>query len=253
MTTMVDLFSAQMFLWGWVHCDPHPGNIFIRRLANGHSELVLIDHGLYVHMNPEFRHQYSLFWKSLMTFDNGTLKEVVNSWGVNNPDIFASATLMRPYEGGDRSTSSRIIGLTEGEKKKRHYEMQQAMRKGIKEILGDEKKWPRELIFIGRNMRIVQGNNQYLGSPVNRIKITGNWASRALTEDPNLPWTERWCNYGNHIVFRFVLLATDAYFYFSKFKQFLGKGKGMDDDMDEAMRKMAKEYGIEMQHSVFDG
>ena len=31
MTTMVDLFSAQMFLWGLVHCDPHPGNIFIRR------------------------------------------------------------------------------------------------------------------------------------------------------------------------------------------------------------------------------
>ena len=253
MTTMVDLFSAQMFLWGWVHCDPHPGNIFIRRLANGHSELVLIDHGLYIHMNPEFRHQYSLFWKSLMTFDNDTLKEVVNSWGVNNPDIFASATLMKPYEGGDRSTSSRLKGLTEGEKKKRQYEMQQAMRKGIKEILGDEKKWPRELIFIGRNMRIVQGNNQYLGSPVNRIKITGNWASRALAEDPNLPWRERLRNYGHHLVFRFVLLASDAYFYFSKFKQFLGRGKGMDDDMDEAMRKMAKEYGIEMQHGVFDG
>jgi aarF domain-containing kinase len=253
MTTMVDLFSAQMFLWGWVHCDPHPGNIFIRRLANGHSELVLIDHGLYIHMKPEFRHQYSLFWKSLMTFDNDTLKAVVRSWGVNNPDIFASATLMKPYEGGDRSTSTRIKGLSEGEKKKRQYEMQQAMRKGIKEILGDETKWPRELIFIGRNMRIVQGNNQYLGSPVNRIKITGNWASRALTEDPNLPWRERWRNYGNHLVFRMVLLASDAYFYFSKFKQFLGRGKGMDDDMDEAMRKMAKEYGIEMQHGVFEG
>ena len=25
MQTMVDLFSAQMFEMGWVHCDPHPG------------------------------------------------------------------------------------------------------------------------------------------------------------------------------------------------------------------------------------
>lgn len=253
MTTMVDLFSAQMFLWGWVHCDPHPGNIFIRRLPNGRSELVLIDHGLYIHMNPEFRHQYSLFWKSLMTFDNATLKQVVQGWGVNNPDIFASATLMRPYEGGDGSTSSRIKGLSKGERNKRQYEMQQAMRKGIKEVLGDEKKWPRELIFIGRNMRIVQGNNQYLGSPVNRIKITGNWASRALAEDLNLPWQERVRNYGSHIVFRIVLIASDAYFYFSKFKQFMGRGRGMDDDMEESMRKMAKEYGIEMQHGVFEG
>jgi aarF domain-containing kinase len=253
MTTMVDLFSAQMFLWGWVHCDPHPGNIFIRRLPNGHSELVLIDHGLYIHMNPSFRHQYSLFWKSLMTFDNKTLQEVVSGWGVNNPDIFASATLMKPYEGGDRSTSSRIKGLTEGEKRKRQYEMQQAMRKGVKEILGDEKKWPRELIFIGRNMRIVQGNNQYLGSPVNRVKITGYWASRSLSEDANLSWSERWRYYGSHMIFRVVLLASDAYFYFSKFKQFFGRGRGMDDDMDQAMRKMAKDYGIEMQHGVFDG
>lgn len=253
MTTMVDLFSAQMFLWGWVHCDPHPGNIFIRRLPNGHSELVLIDHGLYIHMSPSFRHQYSLFWKSLMTFDNKTLQEVVSGWGVNNPDIFASATLMKPYEGGDRSTSSRIRGLTEGEKRKRQFEMQNAMRKGVKEILGDEKKWPRELIFIGRNLRIVQGNNQYLGSPVNRIKITGYWASRSLSEDANLSWGERWRFYGSHVIFRVVLLASDAYFYFSKVKQFLGRGRGMDDDMDEAMRKMAKDYGIEMQHGVFDG
>ena len=253
MTTMVDLFSAQMFLWGTLHADPHPGNIFIRRRPNGHSELVLIDHGLYVQMSPEFRHQYSLFWRSIMAFDNKTLHEVVSNWGINNPDIFASATLMRPYEGGDRSTISRIQGLTEGEKKRRQFEMQQAMRKGVKEILGDEKKWPRELIFIGRNMRIVQGNNQYLGSPVNRIKITGNWASRALAEDQHLTWTERWANFGHHLTFKFVLLASDVYFYYSKFRQYLGKGKGMDDDMEQHMRKMAKEYGIEMQHGVFEG
>ena len=253
MTTMVDLFSAQMFLWGWVHCDPHPGNIFIRRRPNGHSELVLIDHGLYIQMSAEFRHQYSLFWRSIMAFDNASLKEVTAAWGINNPDIFASATLMKPYEGGDRSTISRIQGLTEGEKKKRQYEMQQAMRKGIKEILGDEKKWPRELIFIGRNMRIVQGNNQYLGSPVNRIKITGNWASRALSEDRYLTFTERWANWGRHITFKFVLFASDVYFYYSKVRQYFGRGKGMDDDMEKQMRKMAKEYGIEMNHSVFEG
>lgn len=253
MTTMVDLFSAQMFLWGRVHCDPHPGNIFIRRLPNGRSELVLIDHGLYVNMSPEFRHQYSLFWKSLMTFDNKTLQEIVSGWGVTNPDIFASATLMRPYEGGDQSVSKRIRGISEGDKKKRQYEMQQAMRKGIKSILGDENKWPKELIFIGRNMRIVQGNNQYLGSPVNRIKITGNWASRALAEDQHLTFKDRWRYYGSHLVFKFVLLASDAYFYYAKVLQFLGKGKGMDDDIEKSIAKMGKEYGIEMQHGVFDG
>jgi len=254
MTTMVDLFSAQMFLWGYVHCDPHPGNIFIRRLPNGHSQLVLIDHGLYVNMTPTFRHQYSLFWKSLMTFDNATLKSVVSEWGINNAEIMASATLMRPYEGGDGAINKKLRAIgNEKDRKKRQYEMQQAMRKGIRDILGDEKKWPRELIFIGRNMRIVQGNNQYLGSPVNRIKITGQWASKALTEDQNLPFSERWRYYGSHLLFKTVLWTTDLYFYYAKVKQWFGKGKGMDDDIDAQMRKMAKDYGVEMQHSMFEG
>ncbi|KAL9108709.1 MAG: hypothetical protein Q9227_006505 [Pyrenula ochraceoflavens] len=253
MTTMVDLFSAQMFLWGQVHADPHPGNIFVRRLPNGHSELVLIDHGLYVRMSPKFRHDYSRFWKALMTFDNPTLHDVVQGWGISNADLFASATMMRPYEGGDGSTSLRIKGLSEGERKKRQYEMQQAMRKGVREILSDEDKWPKELIFIGRNMRIVQGNNQYLGTPVNRIKITGYWASRSLAEDPELPWSQRWGNYYRHLVFRMVLFASDVYFYASKLRQWLGRGKGMEDDVESHMKKMAKDMGVELNHNVFEG
>lgn len=240
METMVSLFSAQMFLWGVVHCDPHPGNIFIRRLPNGKSELVLIDHGLYIQMSPKFRHEYALFWKSLMTFDNKTINEIVEGWGIKSPDLFASATLMRPYTGGDKSTSDQIRGLSKKEQRERAYEMQMKMRKGIKEILGDEKKWPQELIFIGRNLRIVQGNNQFLGSPVNRIKITGTWASRALTEDPDLTLVQRWKYYGSHVLFRTVLLGTDLAFYYSKFRQWLGIGKGMDDDIEETMRSMAK-------------
>lgn len=254
MTTMVDLFSAQMFLWGWVHCDPHPGNIFIRRLPSGKPELVLIDHGLYVHMKPDFRHQYCLFWKSLMTFDNKTLGEIVQGWGINNADIFASATLMRPYTGGDNSTSAEIRkGLTGKEQQERAYEMQQKMRKGIKDILADEKKWPQELIFIGRNLRIVQGNNQFLGSPVNRIKITGNWASRSLVDSPDLSLSQRFKNLGNHLLFKVVLFGSDVYFYAAKVKQFFGGGGGMEDDMELQMKKMFKGFGVELNHGVFEG
>ncbi|KAI9845873.1 MAG: hypothetical protein M1830_007481, partial [Pleopsidium flavum] len=249
MTTMVDLFSAQMFLWGWVHCDPHPGNIFIRRLPSGKPELVLIDHGLYVHMKPDFRHQYALFWKSLMTFDNKTLGKIVESWGINNADIFASATLMRPYAGGDMTTSTEIKkGLSGKEQAERAYEMQQKMRKGIKSILGDETKWPQELIFIGRNLRIVQGNNQFLGSPVNRIKITGNWASRALVESPDLSWSEKWANFGRHMIFKFVLLSSDVVFYATKVRQWLGIGGGMEDEMEKQMKHIAKDFGVELNH-----
>ncbi|KAI1779008.1 ABC1-domain-containing protein [Hypoxylon cercidicola] len=258
MTTMVDLFSAQIFKWGVVHCDPHPGNIFIRRLPSGRPELVLIDHGLYVYMSPKFRHQYALFWKSLMTFDNKTISEITEQWGIKAPDLFASATLMRPYDGGDQTTRGHIINLGSEENKRktqaqRHFEAQQRMKQGIREILADEDKWPQELIFIGRNMRIVQGNNQFMGSPINRVKIMGNWASRSLFQDPNLPWRERMTNAWRHLLFKSVLFATDVAFYTFKVRQWLGWGGGMEDEVEARMRDMAKDFGVELQHEVFEG
>ena len=250
MTTMVDLFSAQIFKWGVVHCDPHPGNIFIRRLPNGRAELVLIDHGLYVYLKDEFRHQYGVFWKALMTFDNKTISEVTQSWGIQgSSNLFASATLLRPYEGSENF----IAGLEDMTPAERHYAVQQKFRQGIRDMLADEDKWPKELIFLGRNMRIVQGNNQYLGSPVNRIKIMGEWASRSLYEDPNLPWKRRLRNAWRHVLFKSVMFVTDIAFYFYKVRQWMGRGGGMEDAMEERMREMASDYGIELQDKVFEG
>ncbi|KAF4984213.1 hypothetical protein FZEAL_553 [Fusarium zealandicum] len=254
MTTMVDLFSAQIFKWGVVHCDPHPGNIFIRRLPNGRAELVLIDHGLYVYMTPKFRHEYGTFWKALMTFDNKTISQVTNEWGIKAADLFASATLMRPYEGGDMRTHNGIMKELEGKTPaERHYAMQQRMKQGIREMLTDEEKWPKELIFIGRNMRIVQGNNQYLGSPVNRVKMMGEWASRSLFEDPQLPLRKRLGNRWRHVIFKMVMTASDVAFYIFKLRQWLGLGGGMEDEMEKRMKSVAQDFGIELQHDVFEG
>lgn len=254
MTTMVDLFSAQIFKWGVVHCDPHPGNIFIRRLPSGRAELVLIDHGLYIYMTPKFRHQYATFWKALMTFDNNTIRQVTGEWGIRAADIFASATLMRPYEGGDQSFRK---GLLEGEGKmtaaERSFEMQRRAKQGIRDILADEERWPKELVFIGRNMRIVQGNNQYMGSPVNRVKMMGEWASRSLYEDPGLAWRERLRNRWRHVLFRGVLLLSDVFFWFFRLRQWLGLGGGMEDEIEASMKGMAQEMGVELQHGVFEG
>ncbi|EGD92823.1 ABC1 domain-containing protein [Trichophyton tonsurans CBS 112818] len=253
MTTMVDLFSAQMFLWGWLHCDPHPGNWFVRRQPSGKAELVLIDHGLYVHMDPKFRHEYARFWKSLLTFDNAAISEIVQGWGVRNPDMFASLTLLRPYEGGEHTTFKQLEGLSKRERAERHYAAQQAMSQAIRDFLGDETKWPHELIFISRNFRIVQENNQYLGSPVNRIKITGTWASRALIESPYLTLSERLKNYGRHIIFKCVLFTSDIFFYFTKIKQFLGLSGGMEDEIEAQLQNMAKDMGVDLSQPVFEG
>lgn len=49
-------FAKQIFLHGFVHCDPHPGNIFVRKaydekLKKNVPELVMLDHGLYTELD----------------------------------------------------------------------------------------------------------------------------------------------------------------------------------------------------------
>lgn len=52
--TVIDCFAEQIFISGFVHCDPHPGNIFVRKV-DGKSQVVLIDFGLCIKLPNDFR------------------------------------------------------------------------------------------------------------------------------------------------------------------------------------------------------
>lgn len=42
------MYSEMIFVNGFVHCDPHPGNVLVRkRPGSEKAEIVLLDHGLY--------------------------------------------------------------------------------------------------------------------------------------------------------------------------------------------------------------
>jgi len=49
------------------------------------------------------------------------------------------------------------------------------------------------------------------------------------------------------------MLSSDLVFYTSKVRQFFGLGGGMEDDMEAHMAKIAKDFGVELNHSVFEG
>ncbi|XP_074005259.1 aarF domain-containing protein kinase 1 isoform X7 [Numenius arquata] len=42
------LYSEMIFVNGFVHCDPHPGNVLVKKCpASGKAHIILLDHGLY--------------------------------------------------------------------------------------------------------------------------------------------------------------------------------------------------------------
>ncbi|KAL1665444.1 ABC1 family-domain-containing protein [Schizophyllum commune] len=64
------IFSRMVFINGWFHADPHPGNLLIRAAPPSSKspynfEIVLLDHGLYFDLDRELRINYSHLWLSL--------------------------------------------------------------------------------------------------------------------------------------------------------------------------------------------
>jgi aarF domain-containing kinase len=43
-------FNHMIFKEGFVHADPHPGNLFVRKDANGNAQLIILDHGIYTEL-----------------------------------------------------------------------------------------------------------------------------------------------------------------------------------------------------------
>ncbi|XP_066587316.1 aarF domain-containing kinase 1-like [Prorops nasuta] len=62
---LATLYSHMIFINGFVHSDPHPGNILVRK-NNRETEVILLDHGLYAQLTDEFRCEYSKLWLAIL-------------------------------------------------------------------------------------------------------------------------------------------------------------------------------------------
>ncbi|KAK9451500.1 ABC1 family-domain-containing protein [Limtongia smithiae] len=246
MDTMVNLFAAQIFRWGVVHCDPHPGNIILRPRTPGSKklELVLIDHGLYIYERDEFRREYCQLWTNMFIFNDAAIREIIKGWGIGSFDLFTTSVMLRPYRGDRRENSQDKPPVPTT------FEQQTRMKEQMKNFLTDSTKMPLELLFLGRNMRIVQACNMLMGSPVNRVKILAEWASSSQTVGaPGVSWRERVRAWWSHIKFMGSVAGTDAVFYIARARQVVLRqaGAGFEDMIQRRMKGVAREqFGMEI-------
>ncbi|VBB30347.1 unnamed protein product [Acanthocheilonema viteae] len=105
------LFSEMIFINGYVHCDPHPGNVLVNRTEDGCVSIVLLDHGLYLTMESDFRIKYSKLWLALLEPDLNEVKKCAQSMGVGELyGLFACMITNRSWDaishGIDKSAAT---------------------------------------------------------------------------------------------------------------------------------------------------
>ncbi|ODQ80123.1 hypothetical protein BABINDRAFT_161110 [Babjeviella inositovora NRRL Y-12698] len=168
---LVHIYALQLFKWGVVHCDPHPGNFLIRQCESGREQLVIIDHGLYMTLPKPFQRRYCELWNALTRFDNRTLREISQEWGIGAIDVLPALILLQTYKSsGVSSTFDASRDRTDTIKDTFHT------------FVTDQDVFPLELMFITKTQRSLQNINQHFGSVVNRLKTLSLVAAASLHE-----------------------------------------------------------------------
>ncbi|KAK8745741.1 hypothetical protein OTU49_000354 [Cherax quadricarinatus] len=75
------LYSEMIFVNGYVHCDPHPGNVLVKKV-NNEAQIILLDHGLYTNLTSDFRVTYSKFWLSILNANLNEIRQYGTELGV---------------------------------------------------------------------------------------------------------------------------------------------------------------------------
>ncbi|XP_042473171.1 aarF domain-containing protein kinase 1-like isoform X2 [Zingiber officinale] len=96
--SLIEIFAEMIFIHGFVHGDPHPGNILVSPEGHGGYSIVLLDHGIYRELDERFRLNYCELWKALIWLDSKKIQHLGEKFGVGNyskyfPVIFTGRTI----------------------------------------------------------------------------------------------------------------------------------------------------------------
>ncbi|KAK9118009.1 hypothetical protein Scep_016102 [Stephania cephalantha] len=95
---LVEVFAEMIFVHGFLHGDPHPGNILVSPEGHDDFSLILLDHGVYKELDQEFRLEYCQLWKALILQDSKQIELLGENFGVGKyskyfPIIFTGRTV----------------------------------------------------------------------------------------------------------------------------------------------------------------
>lgn len=238
MKQYIKVFGKQIFEYGFIHSDPHPGNLLARFDNAGNQQLVILDHGLYISLPNSFRIENCQLWEYLFSFNTQGIEEIGREWGIGSTELFATLVQLKPIKISPESTNrgdSDINNL-------------------LHDFLSDEEKFPVELLFLTRTMRMIQNLNRNFGSPVNRINLlTSELINALMLENSHSVTTisSRILQYFKLFKVRCVLFVSNLAFYLVRLRQVLSGDKygdksiGIEDYLEVYLQNTALSLGID--------
>ncbi|KAF9345652.1 hypothetical protein BGX34_004575 [Mortierella sp. NVP85] len=185
---MARTFSQMIYKDGFVHCDPHPGNVLIRPAPPGspsprNFEIVLLDHGLYRELTPEFRLDYARLWTAIIASDEKEIKHrALRLGGTDAYQLFSTILTGRDWSVVQKAELAKkarskdemvVLGADETATK-------------IAEIADILAKVPRNLLLLFKTNDLLRALDEDLGADdgaqMRTFAVMGQYCAHAIYE-----------------------------------------------------------------------
>ncbi len=156
---LVEAYCEQVFVQGFFHADPHPGNLLVQRSESGGARLVFVDFGLAKELPPRFRKDVLRFAGALLTGKADEMAEALLDLGFETRD------------GRPESLHDIAAFILELAKRFRHgvrldHELTQRFAREVPERIRANPvvRVPTHLVLLGRVLGLLSGVNRSLDS-----------------------------------------------------------------------------------------
>jgi len=181
--TVVDLFAAMIFTFGFVHCDPHFGNFLVCKSPNGQVKLALLDHGLYRQLDPKFQADHAMLWRAMISGDSAQIKRASENMGSGKyADLFPLMLTNRPRNSraklGEAIPKDELVAA----RKQSGFESGMSLAQFAQIADGI----PVDMLFVLRTMHLVKDLHRVLGG-TNRDRFLAYARAAAASPEPVPP------------------------------------------------------------------
>lgn len=185
-STLARIFNEMIFGDGApLHCDPHGGNIAIRkndsrRYGGANFDVILYDHGLYRDIPTDLRRSYAKMWLALIEGDMERMKEHTKAVaGITDEQfpLFASAITGRDFSV---VSSSIMKPKSEDEKKTMGGALQEGLIVDLVQLLGQV---PRVILLILKTNDLTRSLDESLHTrqgPIRNFMILARYCMRTV-------------------------------------------------------------------------
>ncbi|XP_013787107.1 uncharacterized aarF domain-containing protein kinase 5-like [Limulus polyphemus] len=195
---LVLAFAEQIFSTGFVHADPHPGNVFIRKGKDGKAQIVLLDHGLYEYLPEENRISLCKLWKAIVLNNHDEMKSYCEELGVKDYYLFCEILMQRPLQRHNLRIPNKLTVSDI------NY-MKQMAQEHFDKIMATIRSLPFPMLLVFRNINTVRSINKCHGNPIDRYTLMARRATRGAFARQGAGFLEKIRGWQDQLYFDLIL------------------------------------------------